>query len=106
MGEEVRGPGADPGQPERLGDGGDDGHGAVCRDREHAVDADAPRELDHLIGVREVDDLGDVGRRESRCLGVPVDCRDPQPPGARLLDRATLVAAGADEEHGLHGRRW
>ena len=106
MREEVGRLGADPGQSELLGDGGDDGHGAVGRDREHAVDADAPRDLDHLVGVGEVDDLGDVGRRESRCVGVPVDCRDPQSPGARLLDRATLVAPGADEEHGLHGRRW
>ena len=95
-----------PGNPSVLRDGGDDGHGAVGRDRERAVDADASGDLDHLVDVREVDDLGDVGRRESRCLGVPVDCRDPQPPGARLLDRATLVAPGADEEHGLHGRRW
>ena len=97
---------ADPREPELLGDGGDDGHGAVGRDREHAVDADAPRDLDHLVDVGEVDDLGDVGRREARRLGVPVDRGDAQPPGARLLDRAALMAPGADEEHGLHGRRW
>ena len=95
-----------PGNPSASATAATMGTARSARDREHAVDADAPRELDHLTGVGEVDDLGDVGRRESRCLGVPVDCRDPQPPGARLLDGATLVAAGADEEHGLHGRRW
>ena len=98
--------GADPRKPELLRHGRDDGHGAVGRDRERAVDADASGDLDHLADVGEVDDLGDVGRREARRLGVPVDRRDPQPAGARLLDRAALVAPGADEEHGLHGRRW
>src|SRR5262249_7056414 len=37
-------------------------------------------------------------------VGVAVDGDDAEPALARLLDRATLVAPGADEEDGLHCR--
>ena len=70
---------ADPREPELLRDGCDDGYGAVGGDREHAVDAVAPRDLDHVVDVGEVDDLGDVGRRESRCLRVAVDAATRSP---------------------------
>ena len=96
----------DAGKPELLGDRRDDGHGAIGRDREHAVDPDPPRDLDHGRDVAEVDDLCDVGRREPGSVGIAIDGRDAQAARASLLDRAALVAPGADEEDGLHGRRW
>ena len=96
----------DAGKPELLGDGCDDRHGAIGGNREHAVDADPARDLDHGRDVAEVDDLCDVGGREAGGVGVAIDGRDAQAARAGLLDRAALVAPGADEEDGLHGRRW
>ena len=95
----------DAGEPELLGDGGDDGHRAVGRDREHAVDADTPCDLDDLGDGREVDDLGDVGRGEARRFGVAIDRGDAKAAGARLLDRAPLMASRAHEENRRHGGR-
>ena len=62
------------------------------------------RRLQHRVDVGEVDHLGDVGLREARRVGVAVDGHDAQAELFRLQDRAALVAAGADEENGLHGR--
>ncbi len=104
--QEVRRLGADAGQAELLGHRGDDGHRSISGDRQHAVDADASCDLHDLGDVREVDDLGDVGRREAGRVGVSVDRGDAQAARARLLDRAPLMAPGADEEDGRHGRRW
>ncbi len=49
--------------------------------------------------------VGDVGRSQARRLGVPVDRDDAQSLRACVLDRAALVAPGADEEDRLHGCR-
>jgi hypothetical protein len=94
----VRGLGSDPGQAERLGDGGDDRHGTVGRDGEDAVDAMRAGDGDDAIDVSEVDDLGRVRQLQSQRLGVPVDGHDAQPELLRARDRAPLVAPGADEE--------
>jgi len=97
---------ADPRESELLRDGGDDRHRAIGRDGECAVDADAPGDLHDLGDIREIDDLGDVGGGQPGRLSVPIDRGHAKSFTARLLDCATLVAPGADEEHGLHGRRW
>ena len=91
---------ADPGQAERLGDGGDDGHGAVGRDGQDAVDRVPPRDLGDGGDVREVDRLGDVRHLQPRRVGVPIDGDDAQPQLLRAQDRAALMPAGADEEDG------
>ena len=96
----------DAGKPERFGDCCDDGYGAIGGERQHAVDADPARDLHHRVDVAEVDDLCDIGRGEARGVGVAIDRGDAQAARAGLLDRAALVAPGADEEDGLHGRRW
>ena len=68
---------ADPRQPARLGDRGDDRHGAVGADREHAVEAEPlPSPSSTAADVGEVDDLGDVGLREPERVGVAVDRGD------------------------------
>ena len=95
---------ADPRQPASLRDRGDDRDGAVGADRQHAVELEPLRRLQHRCDVREVDDLRDVGLGEPRRLGVPVDGGDPQPELLRAQDRAPLMAPRADEENGLHGR--
>ena len=103
----VRDVGADARQAERLRDRGDDRHGAVGGDRQRAVDAVPPRDLDHAVHVLEVDDLADVGGLEAERGAVPVDGDDAEPELLRAPDRAALVAARADEEDGLsaHPRR-
>ena len=103
--EEVRRPRSDARQAELLGDGGDDGDCAIGRHREHTVDADSSRDLDHLGDAREVDDLRNVGRREAGRVRVAVDRGHAQAAGARLLDRTALMAPCADEENRRHGRR-
>ena len=105
VGEEVRRLRSDARQAELLGDGGHDGDGAIGGHREHTVDADSSRDLDHLGDAREVDDLRNVGRREARRVRVAVDRGHAQAAGARLLDGTALVASGADEENRCHGRR-
>ena len=62
----------------------------------------APRDLGHGVDVGEVDGLADVGDLEPGRVGVAVDGDDADALLARLQDRATLVAPGADEEDGLH----
>ena len=60
--------------------------------------------LDHRVDVGEVDHEPAVGLGEPERVGVAVDRDHAQ---AELLgpqDRAPLVAPGADEEDGLHGR--
>ena len=79
-------------------DRGDDWHGPVGGDRHDAVDRVPPAELGDRIDVAEVDDLRLLGRREPRCVGVPVDGDDAGAELARALDRAPLVASRADEE--------
>jgi hypothetical protein len=96
----------DTGKPELLGDGRDDGHGTIGGDREHAVDSDPLRDLDNGRDVAEVDNVRDVSRREPGGLGIAIDGRDAQPARPCLLDGASLMASSADEEDGLHGRRW
>ena len=94
---------ADAGQPERLGDGGDHRHGAIGRDRQHAVDPVPLGGGDHALDVLEVDRLGDVGLLQPERVGVAVDADHAQAELARALDRAALVPSRADEEHAAHG---
>jgi hypothetical protein len=92
----------DPRQAERLRDGGDDGHGAVRRHRQHAVDLVPARDLPHRGDVGEVDRLSSIGLAEPERLGVPVDRDRTQAELLRPQDRAALVAAGADEQDAAH----
>ena len=103
VGHQVRGLDADPRQAARLGDRGDDGHRAVGRDRQHAVDL-------HVARTPSAPPRSVRGNRPPwRCrprasprrIGVAVDRGDAQPELLRALDRAPLMAAGADEENGL-----
>ena len=94
----------DPGQTTRLGDGRDDRDRPVGADCQDAVQLEALRRLEHRSDVREVDHLRNVGFGETRGLGVPVDRCHPEPELLGAQDRAPLMAAGADEENGLHGR--
>ena len=89
-----------PGQPARLGDRGDDRHGAVGADGQDAVELDACRRLEHGVDVREVDHLRDVGLLQPERVRVAVDRRDAQSQLLRPQDRPALVAPGADEEDG------
>ena len=80
----------------------------TARSAEHSQDAvhSVPTaNLGHRRDVGEVDDGGDIRRREARGLDVPVDRDDVQSPPPCVLDRTALVAPGADEEDRLHGRR-
>ena len=96
-------PGADPGRPERLGDGRDDRHCAVGRHGQDAVDIVAPPDLRDRFDVGEVDHLADVRDGEPRRVGVAVDADDAQPELARALDRTPLVPPGADhQDRSLH----
>ena len=106
---------ADSRQAELLRDSGDDRDGAVGRDREHAVDPMRRATSSDRVNVREVDDLGDVGREQTWRLARSGRPRRREGRGARVLDRAPLMAPRADEEDGLHGapmltalrtRRW
>ena len=97
--------GADPGQPELLGHGGDERNGAVGGDGEHALDVVSPRHVGHRADVREVDRLAGVRDLEPQRLGVPVDGDDTKPELLRAEDRTALVAPGADEEDGGHVAR-
>ncbi len=82
---------ADPGQAERLGDGGDDRHRAVGRDRQHAVDAVPPRDLDHAPRRRR----SRRPRPRRRAGARPRrDCGRPRRPAARAASRAGSRAAG------------
>ena len=63
---QVRGRRADPGQTEPLGHRGHDGHGAVGRDGQHAVDGVPPADLGNCVDVLEVDDLRHVGLLRAR----------------------------------------
>ena len=102
----VRGVGADPGQPERLGDGRDDRHRPVGRDGHYAVDFVPAADLGDGGRVAEVDHLRLVRECEPRRVGVPVDRDDTRAQLARTLDRAPLVASRADEEdRAPHGGR-
>ena len=69
---QVRGRRPDPRQPARLGDRGHDGHRAVGRHRQHAVERLALDGLEHRLDVREVDDeaaVGDLAARARRRCG-------------------------------------
>ena len=79
---------SDPGEAERLRHGCHDRDGAIGRHREHAVDADAPRDVHDLGNRREVDDLGDVRDRQAGRLGVAIDRHDAVVPRARAPVRS------------------
>jgi hypothetical protein len=102
---QVRSLRADPGEPERLGDGRDDGHGPVGRDGEDAVDGVATPDLGDRGDVGEVDRLARVSDLQAERVRVPVDRDDAQAELLRPQDRAALVAPGADEEDRLHVAR-
>ena len=80
-----------PGRAELLGDGGHDGDGAIGGHREHAVDADTSRDLDHLVDAREVDDL-----RRRRPTRGPARPRCGRPPRRAGRGRAPARSRGAD----------
>jgi hypothetical protein len=65
----------------------------------------APTDLDDGIDVGEVDHLRDIGLRQARRVGVPVDGDDPEAELPHSHDRTPLVAPGADEENCRHARR-
>ena len=102
---QVRRLGADPGQSERLGDGGDDGDGAVRGHGQDAVDGVAAADLGHGLDVAEVDHLRDIGDLQAARRGIAVDGDHAQAELLRAQDRPPLVAAGTDEEDGGHPRR-
>ena len=56
------------------------------------------------VDVGEVDDLRDVRLRQAGRVGIPVDRGHAQLARLRLQDRPALVAPGADEQDGPHGR--
>ena len=101
----MRGLAADPRQPELLRHGRDHGDCAVGGDREHAVHPVAPRHVGDACNVGEVDRLGDVDLGEPGRVGIAVDADHTVPELLRPLDRAPLVAPGADEEDGWHAAR-
>ena len=98
---------ADPRQAERFGDGSNDRHRPVGRNRECAVDAVPAGDLDDLVHILEVDDFADVGSLEPRGGAVPVDRDDAEAELLGALDCAALMTACSDEEDGLpaHPRR-
>ena len=106
VGHQVRRLDADPRQPERLRDRGDDRHRAVRRHCQHPVDSRLAPDGNHSLDVgREVDHVRLVGVREADRLRIAVDRDDAEPELLRAKDGAPLVAAGADEEDGLHRGR-
>ena len=105
VGHQIGGVGADPGQPERLGDRRDDGHGAVCRDGQDPVDTMAAADLGDRLHVGEVHRFAFVRHREPGRLRIAVDRDDAEAELLRAQDRTTLVAACADEEDRAHVAR-
>jgi hypothetical protein len=93
-------------EAERLGDRCDHRHCAIRGDGQHSVHTDSARDLHDGLGVREVDDLGNVGGDEAGRVAVTVDRCDAQAARARPLDRAALMSSRADKEDRCHGRRW
>ena len=101
-----RGVAANARQAEQLGDGGDDGHGTVGRDGEHALDAVLAAERGERLEIAEVNDVAVVGERQRSGVGLAIDRDDLQAQLVRAVDGAPLVDARADEEDGRHlGRR-
>ena len=98
----LRDRGPDRRQPEALGHLRDNGYGAVCGDRQRAVDGVPPRDLRDGVDVGEVDRLRDVRDLQPERLRVAVDSDHAKALLPRLHDRAPLVAPRADEEDGLH----
>ena len=97
---------SDPRQPERLRHRGHDRHCAVGRDGQDAVHAvlRRPTSVTAATSVKSTTSATSAAARPG-ASSVAVDRDDAQPPAARVLDRAALVAARADEEDRLHGRR-
>ena len=103
--QEVRGVRADSRQAESLRDRRHHRNGAICRHRQRPIDTHGAGDFDDLRHGREVDDLRDVRRCETRCVPVAVDCSDTQSARACLLDRTPLMAPCAYEQNRRHGRR-
>ncbi len=97
--------GADRRQAEALRHRRHDGHGAIGRDRQRAVDRVVAGYLGDRVDVGEVDSLCNVGDLETERFGVAVDGDHTNPLLPCLQDRAPLVAPGADKEDGLHTAR-
>ena len=92
---------ADPGQPARLGDRGDDRDGAVGADGQHAVELEPRRRLEHRGRVGEVDDLRDVRLCEAERVGLRSTAATRRPSSfARRIARRWW-RPGADEEDGF-----
>ena len=96
---------ADPRQPARLGDGGDDRNRTIGAHGEDAVDAaGASSPSEPRRRPRSRPPWRCRPPASPRRVGVAVDGGDAQAHLLRLEDRAALMAAGADEEDGSHGR--
>ena len=106
VGHRVRRLRADPGQSERLCDGGHDRDGAVGRDGQDAVDAVPPADVGDRVDVLEVDDLGRVGVCEPDGVRLAVNGDHAEAELLGAQDRAPLVSTSADEEDGLHMARY
>ena len=87
-----------PGEPELLRHRGNDRNGPLGRERDDALDAVPPAELDDGAKVAEVDDLRYVGLRETDGVGVSVDRHHLETELVSALDDAALVAPRADEQ--------
>ena len=101
---QVRGLGADPGQPARLGDRRDHRHGAVGRDRQHAVELDSPSTAAITASASEKSTTrrssasrspGASGLRSTAARGA----RAPSPAGSRA------AGAGPRRRRGRSSRR-
>jgi hypothetical protein len=103
---QVRDVDADPRQSAGLGNGSDHRHRAIGAHRQHTVDAQVCRRLKDCGDVREVDDTRNVGLLQAQRIPIAIDGRHAKPELLRPLDRASLVAPSADEEHRpFHGTR-
>ena len=91
VGHAVRGVDPDSREPELVRHRGHDRHGAVGRDRQHAVDPMSPSDLGDGGDVGEVDDLGDSAPRPAR---APRRCGRPRRLAGRVRAHARSLGAG------------
>src|SRR5215211_928223 len=91
--------GPDAGEAACLCDGGDDRHGAVGRERHYAAYSMPAPDFGDVGDVSEIDHLGCICDGEARRLRISVDRDDPDTELLDAHERATLVPAGAHEQH-------
>jgi nucleoside-diphosphate-sugar epimerase len=93
---------ADSRQAERLGDGGDDGDGAVGRNRKHTLHVVPAGDVGHPAYVAEIEHLARVRIAQAGRRRIAVHRDNSQPSLPRLRDRTLLVAACPHEENRAH----